>query len=93
MGNQVSPEWHKQYEAERRYDKDFERASGKNALRGGIDNPKNWRGGKWEMTHNPYPNRQKLDAKGNDTTRKGVGAKTKSASSKKKKKVLTKKGM
>jgi hypothetical protein len=64
MAEEISPAWKKQYKKEIQYDKDFEHAEGKTgkSLKGGIDNPKNWRGGKWEMTHDPYSNRKKITA-------------------------------
>lgn len=59
----ISKAWHKQYEKERQYDRDFKYAESKKSLKGGIDNPKNWRGGKWEMNHDPYKDRDKVDRK------------------------------
>jgi hypothetical protein len=69
----LSPEWRKQYQKEIKYDRDFRYAAGvpsigdpkygKKSLKGGIGNPKNWPGGKWEMTHDPYANRKNIDKK------------------------------
>lgn len=58
--------WKKQYGREIKYDKDFAYAEGKKSLKGGISNPKNWRGGKYEMTHSPYDDRKYLNEKGED---------------------------
>lgn len=80
----ISPAWKKQYKKEIQYDKDFQHAEGKTALKGGIDNPKNWRGGKWEMTHEPYANRKKITAQGQSKKS------SKPASKKSSKKISTK---
>lgn len=54
---------HNQYSKERKYDRDFKYAESAKSLKGGIGNPKNWPGGRWERDHSPYENRKKLEGK------------------------------
>jgi hypothetical protein len=88
----ISPAWRKQYGKELKYDEDFRYAAGspyigdkregKKPLKGGIGNPKNWPGGKWEMTHDPYENRKNLDDKKKVAGTKASGTAKKSSSKK-----------
>lgn len=103
----ITPAWSKQYKKEQQYNGDFSYAEGNNEkynftkgksgkpLKGGLGNPKNWRGGKWEMTHDPYDNRNKLEA--NDAKKKissqvnGTRNISKKTAKKSTKKIATKK--
>jgi hypothetical protein len=82
MTDKISPAWRKQFHKEERYDRDFKYAEGKKSLKGGLANPKNWPGGKWEMTHDPYENRKNLNRK--KVTEKSKSAVTGKKSSNKK---------
>jgi hypothetical protein len=85
----ISHAWRKQYRREQKWDDDFAYAAGENkktnftkygksgdSLKGGISNPKNWRGGKWEMTHDPHEDRAKVEKKEAEG-KKRVGGPTK----------------
>lgn len=82
MAEKISPAWRKQFHKEEKYDRDFKYAEGKKSLKGGIANPKNWHGGKWEMTHDPYEDRKNLDRKKVAGKSKDAGTGKKSASKK-----------
>jgi hypothetical protein len=86
MAEKISPAWRKQYRREQKYDDHFKYAEGANkkynftkygksgdSLKGGISNPKNWPGGKWEMTHDPHADRSKIEKKEAESKKRVAG--------------------